>query len=221
MIKDSLIVSVHPDHLKKRNYNIKAVMVANQIGKIVDSKYREIDKKSFPIELRERLAVSPQKAKAYIDCLLETGLLTECEDDPDNYHLEKVDNYFVALPRDLALYLFKNLSNEAVNIYCYLLNKYNAYKQGFFMERYFFSHTELLNKIGHYSRCENNMKRIRKNFKELEDHELVLYDYHAIGRPGCHGTYHELFWVADSLEREKNFSDEEARHIYFCIGYDV
>jgi hypothetical protein len=76
-----------------------------------------------------------------------------------------------------------------------LLDKYELhlkyYKNG---ENYFFSKVQLLEGIG-YSKNTKTWAQAINALNTLEELGFISYNHTAVGRPGKHGTYLELYWV--------------------------
>ena len=193
MVKeDYIMLDVHPEAMKEKNYNLRGVALSNFLGTVNPAtNQRAIDKQEFLSQLKQMLKLTKYKCKIIVQTFIDLNII---EEDDKYYYFNPVSSNFLKLVVPTAKYCINNLSDFCFKVYCYMLNKYNIHVAYRHLENYFFSYKELLNDIG-YSNSTVNMNMLQQALTTLEELGFIEYEHIAQGRPGKHGTYHELYSV--------------------------
>ena len=103
---------------------------------------------------------------------------------------------FLKLLRSTTKFCIDGISDFAFKVYCYLFNKYNINQTycKHHKENFFFSKKQILADLG-YSRGQDKLVQLTNVLTLLQDLKMINYNEKGIGRPGNHGTYHELYKV--------------------------
>lgn len=193
MVKeDYIMVDIHPNNMKEKNYNLRGMALSNFLGTVdLATNQRVIEKQEFLGQLKQVLKLSKYKCKIIIQTFIDLNII---EEDNKYYYINPVSSNFLKLVVPTAKYCINNLSDFCFKVYCYMLNKYNMHITYRHFENYFFSYKELLSDIG-YSNSTVNMNMLQQALTTLEELGFISYGHEAQGRPGKHGTYHELYSV--------------------------
>lgn len=186
------MLDIHPEAMKEKNYNLRGMALGNFLGTINPAtNQRAIEKKEFVSQLKKMLKLTKYKCQVIVNTFIELNII---EEDEDYYYINPVTSNFLKLVVPTAKYCINNLSDFCFKVYCYLLNKYNIHVAYRHIENYFFSYKELLGDIG-YSNSTVNMHTLQQALTTLEELGFINYEHIGKGRPGKHGTYHELYSV--------------------------
>ena len=207
MAKDVVLLEVHPNKMKNKQYNLQALGLANLQG-YIDKKEdgRIINKKEFRKELKRILKITYYK----IDVIIKTFVALEVliDYDKDYWKINPVVAPYVKIPVATVKYCINQLSADNFKIYCYLLNKYNIHTYYNHKENYFFSGSELLEMMGYFANDQKNRLKIKSSLDVLEQLGFIEYNHQQIGRPGKHGVYYELYKVNDTGTVQKKTAQE-------------
>lgn len=205
-----IMLNVDKDNMKQKNYDLKVLAIANFQGYVdTERNCRVIDKKEFLANMKNVLKMTKHKCGIVTEALVELDIIRE---EGSNYCLNPVTAPFLKLYAPTVKYLINNLSPFNFKLYCYLLNKYNINKAYNLMDNYFFSKKELLEVCG-YSRAQKNLLMLEQGLNTLEELALISYNHNSVGRPGKHGTYHELYWVSDAANAQITAAKETAGYL--------
>lgn len=193
MGKEPMIsLSIHPDKMKNKNYDISVVALATlDCEWLDDDKSRKIAKTEFRARLKTVLKMTNYKIKIVVNTLIDLRVMDE---DDNCYVINAVEAPFVRLNISTVRFCLENLDPLSFKVYCYLANKFNIHRTYGITENYFFSAAELISVIG-YGRNHQSHIKMLGILELLEGIGLIQYSEESVGRPGKHGTYHELYNV--------------------------
>ncbi len=190
--EEYIMLDIHPDNMKEKNYNLRGMALSNFLGTVdLATNQRIIEKSEFIGQLKQILKLTKYKCKVIVQTFLDLNII---EEDNKYYYINPVSSNFLKLVVPTARYCINNLSDFCFKVYCYMLNKYNIHMAYRHYENYFFSFKEVLNDLG-YSNYASNMNMLQQALTTLEELGFIEYEHEAKGRPGKHGTYHELYTV--------------------------
>ena len=193
MKKKEIFVDVSPEKMQIRNYDPYLTVASTQVG-WGDSKndYLIVPKNEYRAFLKNKLKLSQYKCNALIKVYIDLDMIKE---DKDYYYFYPARTRFISLTIPTAVYFLDNLSDFVFKVYCWLLDKYELhlkyYKNG---ENFFFSKIQLLEGIG-YTKGTKVWAQTINALNTLEELGFIKYNHEAVGKPGKHGTYLELYWV--------------------------
>lgn len=194
---DHVLISVSKEHMSNKNYEPSVVVLANELGYVdEENQHRCISRAQLIAQMKSVLKLSKYKCGIILDVFVESGLIKQ-GDTKDELYLNLIQHSFLKLLMTTARYCLEHLSNNEFKIYCYLFNKYNMHIYYQHTENYFFSEKEVAEAIGYKGRNPNTVRMIKESLLTLRELGLIDYDLESIGRPGKHGTYHELYCVRD------------------------
>ena len=193
MAKEEIFVDVSPDKMQIRNYDPYLTIASTRVGwGDSDNDYLIVPKTEYRAFLKKKLKLSQYKCNALIKVYIDLGMIKE---DKDYYYFYPARTRFISLTIPTAVYFLDNISDFVFKVYCWLLDKYELhlkyYKNG---ENFFFSKVQLLEGIG-YSKNTKTWAQAINALNTLEELGFISYNHVAVGRPGKHGTYLELYWV--------------------------
>ncbi len=192
-MENKVFISVAKEHMKEKNYNPKAIVIAQDLGYIKEGN-RVIDRQEFTAYLQETLKMTKYKCKKVIDTFVDTGILLKDKIDDNLLIMPSLKGNFLRLLRSTTRFCLNGLSDFAFKVYCYLFNKYNINQTYQHNENFFFSKKQILEDLG-YSRGQDKLIQLNDALSILQDLHMISYNEEAVGRPGKHGTYHELYRV--------------------------
>lgn len=193
---DNVLISVDEEHMKEKNYDPGVIVVANGIGYIDNEKRRHFTRAELIAQMKTVLKLTKYKCGIILDVFIDAGIISEGENKNELY-LNPIRHNFLKMLMTTAKYCLEHLSNNEFKIYCYLFNKYNMHIYYQHIENYFFSEKEVAEAIGYKGRNPNTVRMIKECLLTLRELGLIDYDLESVGRPGKHGTYHELYAVYD------------------------
>ena len=188
-----IFLDVSPDKMQIRNYDLNLAVASTQVGwGDSENDYMMVPKTEYKAFLKQKLKLSQYKCKTLIDVYIDLGMIKE---DKDYYYFYPARTRFISLTIPTAVYFLDNLSSFVFKVYCWLLDKYELhlkyYKNG---ENFFFSKVQIIEGIG-YTKNTKTWAQIVNALNTLEELGFISYNHEAVGRPGKHGTYLELYWV--------------------------
>lgn len=193
MAKEEVFVDVSPDKMQIRNYDPYLTVASTQVGwGNSENNYLVVPKNEYRAFLKKKLKLSQYKCNALIKVYIDLGMIKE---DKEYYYFYPARTRFISLTIPTAVYFLDNLSDFVFKVYCWLLDKYELhlkyYKNG---ENFFFSKIQIIEGIG-YTKNTKTWAQIVNALNTLEELGFISYNHEAVGRPGKHGTYLELYWV--------------------------
>ena len=207
MEDQEVFISVQEDNMKQKNYYPSIVVLANQLGKIEQNGGRIINKTELRNHMASTLNLSRYKCNSIIDVFLDLKL-NEQGQNKDELYLLPVKQSFLKMLGSTAKYCINNLNILDFKIYCYLYNKYNIHKFYNHIENYYFSEKEIRQACGYNTNNANVINQFKQALITLEKLGLIDYNHKNVGRPGKHGTYHELYAVYDYSPVQKEALQE-------------
>lgn len=196
LMDENVLISVSDEHMKEKNYDPGVIVVANEIGYIDEEKRRHFTRAELIAQMKKVLKLTKYKCGIILDVFIDAGIISE-DGDKNKLYLNPIRNHFLKILMTTAKYCLEHLSTNEFKIYCYLFNKYNMHLYYRHVENYYFSEKEVAEAIGYKGRNPQTVRMIKESLLTLRELGLIDYNIESVGRPGKHGTYHELYAVYD------------------------
>ena len=113
--EDYIMVDIHPNNMKEKNYNLRGMALSNFLGTVdLATNQRVIEKQEFLGQLKEVLKLSKYKCKVIIQTFIDLNII---EEDNKYYYINPVSSNFLKLVVPTAKYCINNLSDFCFKVY--------------------------------------------------------------------------------------------------------